>query len=194
MKIKRFCIVSFLAGALFCIGSPAFVSAQSAPAGEYKIGDTGPAGGIVFYDKRVVTNGWRYMEAAPFDLGPVQWAVNFSKVRFSGSGFGAGTGKANTQRIVPVLKELGEEGAALLCAELDINGYTDWFLPSRDELDLMYKNLKAKGRGGFGSDRYWSSSSSSAEVLLEYYQQFDNGKTSNQDSRNLYLVRACRQF
>lgn len=40
------------------------------PAGDkkttaYAIGDTGPAGGIVFYDKGEVTDGWRYLEAAP---------------------------------------------------------------------------------------------------------------------------------
>jgi TolB-like protein len=34
----------------------------------YKIGDTGPAGGLIFYDKGNNTGGWRYLEAAPRDL------------------------------------------------------------------------------------------------------------------------------
>jgi transcriptional regulator with XRE-family HTH domain len=36
----------------------------------YKIGDTGPAGGLIFYDKGNNIGGWRYLEAAPADLGP----------------------------------------------------------------------------------------------------------------------------
>ena len=35
--------------------------------------------------------------------------------------------------------------AAHLCATLDVNGVRGWFLPSRDELALMYKHLKATG-------------------------------------------------
>jgi hypothetical protein len=193
MNMKRFCIAAFLAGALFCVGSPAFVSAQSAaPAAEYKIGDTGPAGGIVFHDKRVVTNGWRYMEAAPYDLGPVQWGPLSSGALYSG----AGIGKANTQRIVSALKEREDEFAALLCTELDINGYADWFLPSIDELDLMYKNLKEKGLGGFGSGYYWSSSMwFDGYSSAPYYRHFSNGQYGRQFSKDTpYLVRPVRQF
>ena len=35
---------------------------------EYKVGETGPAGGYVFYDKGEYSEGWRYFEAAPADL------------------------------------------------------------------------------------------------------------------------------
>ena len=44
------------------IASSAHVFAQ-----EYKVGDTGPAGGLIFFDKGALTNGWRYLEAAPVD-------------------------------------------------------------------------------------------------------------------------------
>ena len=36
----------------------------------YRIGDTGPAGGLIFYDKGNNIGGWRYLEAAPVDVGP----------------------------------------------------------------------------------------------------------------------------
>ena len=35
---------------------------------DYKIGDEGPAGGVIFYDKGEYSDGWRYLEAAPADL------------------------------------------------------------------------------------------------------------------------------
>jgi hypothetical protein len=34
----------------------------------YKVGDTGPAGGIIFYDKGNSSDGWQYLEAAPSDF------------------------------------------------------------------------------------------------------------------------------
>jgi len=52
----------------------ATVSCQSpGSAPVYHIGDTGPAGGIVFYDKGSYSNGWRYMEVAPNDIGSAPW-------------------------------------------------------------------------------------------------------------------------
>lgn len=44
------------------------ISIGLAPVGAYKIGSDGPAGGIVFYDKGSVSDGWRYLEAAPSDF------------------------------------------------------------------------------------------------------------------------------
>jgi hypothetical protein len=47
--------------------------------------------------------------------------------------------------------------AAKLCQNAEINGYTDWFLPTKEELGLMYENLHAEGKGEFQADKYWSS-------------------------------------
>jgi hypothetical protein len=180
------------------------VPAAEEPAKVYKIGDTGPAGGIVFYDKGVFTNGWRYMEAAPNDIGPTQWGAYGTEA--GGTNTATGTGRANTQRIVPVLNRTGDDGAALLCSSLNIDGYTGWFLPSKDELNLLYVNLKVKGLGGFDSVRYWSSSEGRSAWASPSYnawtQNFSDGSQDINsgniggygDKNRTYSVRAVRQF
>jgi hypothetical protein len=100
----------------------------------YRIGDTGPADGIIFYDKGVFTNGWRYLEAAPQDIGPVEWGT--SDIDVSGTEHGIGKGKNNTMLIVAVSRRNNEKDtAAELCTALEFGGCKDWFLPSLDELD-----------------------------------------------------------
>ena len=67
-----------------------------------------------------------------------------------------GTGAANTTAIANSL--FGDEpGAVRLCYDLEIDGYDDWFLPSKGELQLMRENL-APGTYGFLARDYWSSS------------------------------------
>ena len=75
-----------------------------------------------------------------------------------------------TINILPVLKNVGLvvaitdidyeptfDLASWSCNKLDLNGYSDWRLPSKAELNLIYHNLKQYGIGGFKNDRYWSS-------------------------------------
>jgi len=177
----------------------------------YKIGDIGPAGGFVFYDKGVFSNGWRYLEAAPAETEfTAQWTrmeeyqVGRGKDRethyrggtaVSGTGTVIGSGKRNTELIVESLRRAGQTGmAAQLCANLKFDNFTDWFLPSKDELDLMYKNLKLKGLGGFSDDQYWSSSQSS-DNLSAWEQFFKDGyKWTNNYKHNTNSVRAVRAF
>jgi hypothetical protein len=65
------------------------------PAHTYKIGDTGPAGGIIFYDKKVFTNGWRYLEAIPAEMEfTAQWGTERTDVQKLETA--VGTGKSNT--------------------------------------------------------------------------------------------------
>jgi hypothetical protein len=161
----------------------------------YKIGDKGPAGGLIFFDKGLYSGGWRYLEAAPRDYsGEAEWGADGKDV--GGTWGDIGSGKRNTQVIVDYLKEIGETGkAAQLCAALNTGGYQDWFLPSKDELDLIYKNLKAKGLGSFSDDYhnyYWSSSQRNA-----YYSQFQNFSNNVQDrsfKSQAFCVRAVRAF
>jgi TolB-like protein len=172
----------------------------AAPAGKtYNIGDFGPAGGIVFYDKGVFSNGWRYLEAAPAEteFTGVQWGALGQDV--SGTGLAVGSGKRNTELIVERLKARGESGrAAQLCASLNFDGFTDWFLPSKDELNLMYQNLHRKGLGGFtstGSWTRWYLSSSQIDSNRAWPQSFENGGQEGSNSKDSpWSVRAIRSF
>jgi hypothetical protein len=104
----------------------------------------GASGGYVFYDKGEVTNGWRYLEAAPAE---VHYNITFSP----GSKWGCvgqnltltypdlGTGLENTNRIVSSCGNA--DCAARLCANYSVSGITGWFLPSRDEAFLLLRSL-----------------------------------------------------
>ncbi|MCX7023098.1 MAG: InlB B-repeat-containing protein [Spirochaetes bacterium] len=154
----------------------------------YALGDTGPAGGLVFHDKGKFTDGWRYLEAAPSDQSTgMQWWDE--EIRTGATGTAVGTGKANTEAIV---KALGTGSyAAKTCSDLVLGGRDDWFLPSKDELNLMYWNLKKAGSGGFAA-WYWSSSEKG--VGNAWLQYFDDGTQSGDYGVHSGHVRAVRAF
>jgi hypothetical protein len=157
----------------------------------YSLGDSGPADGIIFYDKNEYTNGWRYLEAAPASTEfSAEWG---SYTYVAGTEIVVGSGKRNTELIVAALEENGK--AAQLCANLNVNGHKDWFLPSMSELDLLYKNLKLMGLGSFKDDWYWSSSASEYGSIAAWAQKFSDGSRNDYNHKgNAYLVRAVRAF
>jgi hypothetical protein len=170
---------------------------------EYKIGETGLAGGIVFYDKGNYSDGWRYLEAAPAstEFSNISWGRQNTFVRNTIRELGAG--KRNTQIITEQYNIKGMyDLPPQLCANLNIGGYNDWFLPSREELNLIYRNLKIKDIGGFNTNAYWSSTIDGAVDGGGYvwYQFFNNGEQYNNwnppqsGARYSNNVRAIRAF
>ena len=163
--------------------------------GVFTVGQPGPAGGIVFFDKGSYSDGWRYLEAASADIaGTAEWGAFERDVGRTTTG--RGSGRRNTQIIADYLKETGETGrAAQVTQEFRQGGYADWFLPSKDELNLLYVNLKQRGLGRFQNGMYWSSSES--DRYIAWVQNFgDGGQWNDSDgykSRPRY-VRAIRQF
>jgi hypothetical protein len=100
-----------------------------------------------------------------------------------------GTGNQNTIDIMTGCATAGI--AARLCGDLVLNGYNDWYLPSKDELNKLYINQVAIG--GFGGIVYWSSSE--FDVSFAWCQSIANGMQTN--SSKGYLgnhVRAVRAF
>lgn len=156
---------------------------------EYKIGATGPAGGLVFFDKGYVSDGWRYLEVAPLDQdGKVQWQNDDDMDIPTRSGFGGG--KLNTELIIAA--QGSGNYAASLCSNLEFGGFSDWFLPSRDELAMIYANLRQADLGGFSSSPYWSSSQ--YDDYSAWKQNFSDGYQTDLGKSNYIFVRACRAF
>jgi hypothetical protein len=176
--------------------SGAAAQAQVPASPVYTIGGIGPGGGLIFYDKFSTGGGWRYLEAAPRETEQELAWGRFSN--FDGTTTAIGGGRRNTELVVQAEKNLVT--AARFCADLEYGGYDDWFLPSKDELDLIYKNLKVKGLGSFSGDLYWSSSYSGGwdsgpwrQSFGDGVQRFDSVWTGSGGS-NTYRVRAVRQF
>jgi hypothetical protein len=165
---------------------------------EYAIGDTGPAGGLIFYvNPNVATDGWRYLEAAPFDQSAgAKWGC-FRRAIPGARGTAIGTGKQNTADMLAACAEPGT--AAHLCATLNLNGLGGWFLPSRDELAAMYRNLKAAGLGGFrdaglaDNVLYWTSSQQTAD-MANHIDFADLGRLHYDDKDFPRRVRAVRML
>jgi hypothetical protein len=170
-------------------------AAQSPAAPAYKIGDTGPGGGIVFYDKGNTSGGWRYLEVSKDDLGKVIWGNN--RLGMGSDGItGVGTGKQNTQFIA---KSGGM--AAMLCGAYQGEGFSDWFLPSKDELNLIYINLVRLSHIVDWEDRYWSSSVGNYDAVDgastgggAWSQSFGDGSQNVNHKNSEYSVCPVRQF
>jgi hypothetical protein len=161
----------------------------------YKIGDTGPAGGLIFYDKGNNSSGWRYLEAAPADIGTPLLGMAETIDPTDCKERGVGWGKRNTAAI---MKEAEKKGggfgwAAQACVAYTLNGFNDWFLPSRDELHYMYGNLHMQGLGNFRNEKYWSSTTGNG--YWHWAENFKDGKQDDEQAPSARLrVRAIRQF
>jgi hypothetical protein len=97
-----------------------------------------------------------------------------------------GTGAQNTLDIV----NAGCGGAAQACADLVLNGYSDWFLPSLYELQQLYNNRIAIG--GFQNSAYWSSSENGSNVAWVF--DFSSGYTDDYHKVDVTYVSAVRAF
>jgi len=124
------------------------------------------AGGLIFYLN--TSDGSGFVSASSDQSTGIPW-WNGSYISTGATGTAIGTGQTNTTTIVNA-QGVGSY-AAQLCDDLSLNGYSDWFLPSKDELNAMYTNLYQAGLCGFPSFYYWSSSEhSSTQAWAQYFQ------------------------
>ena len=103
-----------------------------------------------------------------------------------------GYGNQNTVSIVAGCPTAGI--AARLCSDLVESGYSDWYLPSIDELSQLYTNRVAIG--GFSTSFYWSSTESDSNLAwAQYFGIFGVSDISlNDKSNSTFAVRAVRSF
>jgi len=171
------------------------------PVPTYIIGDTGPAGGIIFYDKGNNSGGWRYLEVAPSDTERTAPMSNFG-----GDMFGdrkVGDGKENTNKFILYFNRHGGgiNTAPWICDDLTVNGFDDWYLPSPDELLYMYNNLYLKGLGDLRPTVYWSSwigriwpSAADQVSVIDLSNGSESLWWQSQIGNARYQVRAIRRF
>lgn len=110
-------------------------------------------------------------------------------------------------------KNANWQEAKLICENLVLNNYNDWYLPSKDELDIMYVALRAvmpaeplpkdqlnsdiaftidRGVKGFACEYYWSSSEVDEKYV--WVQYFCNNSEAKQQKNDTGFVRAIRSF
>jgi hypothetical protein len=159
-------------------------------------------GGIIAYILQVVeSNGICSYDAsvphgfiaASSDLDPAPWSnITNSLVGASGEGLTLGTGRSNTAAII------GQTGhtssAAFACRNYSSGGYSDWFLPSRDEINKLYLNSAVIG--GFttaGSNTYYWDSSEDYASYAGYFRFLD-GYMGSYGKQSSYRVRPVRAF
>ena len=206
-----------------------------ATGGTCAVGETGPGGGTVFYvaSSQFTSTGsacntaCTYLEAAPvgwikspsytgqnvcrssadkFSLDPqCMWSGGFGFV-FGSTGTAIGTGSANTSAMIT--QSSTARTAATVARAFLGGGKTDWFLPSKDELNALCKwandetvnaicNPASSSRpwlrnGGFAGSYYWSSSENNC--VIAWAQDFYTGYSSNGGKMGKLYVRPVRAF
>ena len=175
------------------------------------VGDKGPAGGIIVYDAGSDKSWGRYLEVAPQTCEVAQVAFDSNNSHASVYSSAAarvrakaiGMGLANTYLIASAF-----QGAASVAKASRCGGYSDWFLPSKDELNEAFrvlshsrKGLQLTPVGGFDRGYYWTSSDYNGSTAWTQYfadgQQFDRVQTLSGNQKppaRPFRVRPMRAF
>ena len=166
----------------------------------YQIGDFAH-GGVVFY---VETCGTKGLVCAIEDQNGgagVRWRAGSTNYQTMARGDGIYAGKMNTSIIIAVhsAKDDFNTHAAMVCANYTGGGFGDWYLPSKEELNLLYINratinntATANGGTGFANANYWSSSE--YDTFNAWFQAFTDGSQNHFNKYNFIHARAVRAF
>jgi hypothetical protein len=156
-------------------------------------------GGNIFWLDETGEHG---LIAAPVDQGPIggiRWHNGTFKIT-GATADGVYAGKHNTDKII-ASQGVGTYAATLCRDHTYTNSnvfYTDWYLPSKYELNLMYQNRALLAPFNYGSGIYWSSTEGTANPTnMAFEQEFMTGGGGFQDEGQKdwqNLVRCIRKF
>ena len=177
------------------------------------VGSTGPGGGTIFYIDLTQPEGERYLEIACEGWNnscdgtndpEVSWGCDGDSIS-GATGTAIGTGPANTAAILAACSS--RTNAAGVVDAYEKNGHTDWFLPSKDELNALCKwvhndnvNTVCNSNRAFDPlvngriiiNSYWTSTQSSATDAYNLY--FQQGDLGTYGKANVNFVRPIRRF
>lgn len=149
-------------------------------------------GGILIYimqpgDPGFVEGEYHGIVVSPFDVSKsIRWGC--PNILVSATNMSIFTGIENTKLITE--KCSYEKNAASICYHLELNGFNDWYLPSYEELSLIYENREKI----YGLDEayYWSSSESDKDNSWVF--NFNMGIAFEYAKDLNVAVRAIRKF
>jgi hypothetical protein len=124
---------------------------------------------------------------APSDQGTAQWGCLGIDIN-GADAVSIGYGQQNTTDIINGCNT--NSIAAKICYDLILGGYSDWYLPSKDELNKIYINRNVFG--GFTPSVYWTSSENNTSFVWTQY--FNNGYQGSILKNETHYVRAIRRF
>jgi hypothetical protein len=152
----------------------------------YEAGDFVQGGLYTFTD-----SGYAYITAESDTATTAPWGCQGTLLPEGASPEAVGQGVINTATIVANCATAGI--AARLCDDLTLNGFTDWFLPSLEELLEIYQKLAAAELGSFTNQSYWSSTQESSTAAYTVDMQNGTLNHHNKSQTNRH-TRAMRRF
>ena len=157
----------------------------------YTVGQTGPGGGKIFYVAPspfacgpTLSSSCTYLEAAPtsntvanyWTDGTRTWSTGANQIVSvpNANETTIGTGYKNSLAIVAQTGNVGASSAAVAARDYGgPNSLSDWYLPSKDELNQLY--LQKTTVGDLVANFYWSSSEYNTEAANAWVQRFSDG-------------------
>ena len=186
------------------------LTTNSSSAQKYNIGDDGPGGGIIFYYSEEGFDVYQadgsikrcnYLEVSKMEVAHVRWCscLDGSILGcYINTNTGVGFGKMNTYKIING-KHSGGTVSSSNCAAKACFEYStaqtakgEWFLPSKDELNLLYKNLGTRILAT--ATETWHCSSSEYSNYDAWGHRFSDGHQGISYKYSANSVRAIRAF